>query len=90
MKNEKLNFDEKQKLTYGFETYCVELLQEIHLLLFGDCDNWALYNIRRILVNIVCNAAERYGITTDSAKKERDEFLKRLELLEKKECCSND
>ena len=90
MKNEKLNFDEKQKLTYGFESYCIELLQESHLLLFGDCDDWALYNIRRILVNIVCMAAERYGITTDSAKKEREEFLKRLGLFEKKEGGEND
>ena len=29
-------------------------------------------------------AAERYGITTDSAKKEREEFLKRIGIFEQK------
>lgn len=38
----------------------------------------------------VCMAYERYGITTEYAKKERDEFLERLRLLEEKEGGAND
>lgn len=90
MKKKKMTFEEKQKLIYGFESFGVNLLQQSEVFLFGDCDNWALSNIRRTLVDIVCMAAERYGITTDYAKKERDEFLERLGLLEKKEGGAND
>lgn len=89
-KEKKLTFEEKQKLIYGFESFGVNLLQESEIFLFGDCDNWALGNIRRTLVDIVCMAAERYGITTECAKKERDEFLERLGILEKKEGGAND
>lgn len=89
-KEKKLTFGEKQKLIYGFVGFGVNLLQESEIFLFGDCDNWALGNIRRTLVDIVCMAAERYGITTDYAKKEREEFLKSLELLEEKEGGAND
>mgnify|MGYP007112549239 CR=1 FL=1 len=76
MKNKKFTFEEKQKLIYGLESFGVDLLQQSELFLFGDSDDWALGNIRRTLVNIVCMAADRYGITTDYAKKEREEFLK--------------
>lgn len=90
MKKKKMTFEEKQKLIYGFVSFGVKLLQESEIFLFGDCDNWALCNIRQTLVDIVCMAAERYGITTDYAKKEREEFLKSLELLEKMEGGAND
>lgn len=90
MKKKKMTFEEKQKLIYGFETFGVSLLQQSEVFLFGDCDNWALGNIRRTLIDIVCMAAERYGITTDYAKKNREEFLKNLKLLEKKEGGAND
>lgn len=76
MKKKKMTFEEKQKLIYGFECFGVDLLQESEVFLFGDCDDWALGNIRRTLIDIVCMAAERYGITTDYAKKDREEFLK--------------
>lgn len=76
MKKKKMTFEEKQKLIYGFESFGVDLLQESEVFLFGDCDDWALGNIRRTLIDIVCMAAERYGITTDYAKKDREEFLK--------------
>lgn len=80
MKKKKMTFEEKQKLVYGFESYGVNLLQQSHVFLFGDsdCDGWALNNIRRTLVDIVCMAAERYGITTDYAKKDREEYINRL------------
>lgn len=90
MKKKKITFEEKQKLIYGFESFGVNLLQQSEVFLFGDCDNWALDNIRRTLVDIVCMAADRYGITTDYAKKEREEFLKRIGHLEKKEGGAND
>ena len=90
MKEKKITFEEKQKLVYGFETFGVNLLQQSEVFLFGDCDKWALGNIRRTLVNIVCMAAEKYGITTEYAKKEREEFLIRLGLSEKKEGGEND
>lgn len=83
MKEKKMTFEEKQKLVYGFESFGVNLLKQSEVFLFGDCENWALQNIRRTLVNIVCMAAERYGITTDYAKKDNEEYLKRLGLLEK-------
>lgn len=84
-KEKKLTFEEKLELVSGFDRFGVELIKHYELFLFGDSDNWVLGNIRRTLVNIVCMAAEIYGITTDSAKKDRDEFLKRLGLLEEKE-----
>lgn len=90
MKKKKMTFEEKQKLIYGFESFGVNLLQQSEVFLFGDCDNWALDNIRRTLVDIVCMAADRYGITTDYAKKEREEFLIRLRLFGKKEGGAND
>lgn len=90
MKKKKMTFEEKQKLVYGFESFGVNLLQQSEVFLFGDCENWALQNIRRTLVNIVCMAAERYGITTDYAKKDNEEYLKRLGLLEKMEGNEND
>ena len=90
MKKKKMTFEEKQELVYGFETFGVNLLQQSEVFLFGDCDNWALGNIRRTLVNIVCMAAERYGITTEYAKNEREEFLIRLGLSGKKEGGEND
>ena len=90
MNKKKMTFEEKQKLVYGFETFGVNLLQQSEVFLFGDCDNWALGNIRRNLVNIVCMAAERYGITTEYAKNEREEFLIRLGLSGKKEGGEND
>lgn len=82
MKNKKFTFEEKQELISGFESFGVNLLQQSELFLFGDSDQWALGNIRRTLVNIVCMAADRYGITTDYAKKEREEFLKKIGLWE--------
>lgn len=90
MKKKKMTFEEKQKLIYGFESFGVNLLQQSEVFLFGDCDNWALDNIRRTLVDIVCMAADRYGITTDYAKKDREEFLKWIGLLEKMEGGAND
>lgn len=90
MRKKKMTFEEKQKLIYGFESFGVNLLQQSEVFLFGDSDNWALSNIRRTLVDIVCMAAERYGITTDYAKKDREEFLKRLGLWEKMEGGEND
>lgn len=86
----KMTFEEKQKLIYGFDSFGVNLLQQSEVFLFGDSDNWALDNIRRTLVDIVCMAAERYGITTDYAKKYREEYLKRLRLWEKMEGRAND
>lgn len=79
-----MTFEEKQKLIYGFDSFGVNFLQQSEVFLFGDCENWALENIRRTLVDIVCMAAERYGITTDYAKKEREEFLKRIGIFEQK------
>ena len=80
----KWTFEEKQKLIYGFERCGVDLLQQSEVFLFGNCENRALEYIRRTLVDIVCMAAERYGITTDYAKKEREEFLKRIGIFEQK------
>ena len=90
MKKKKMTFEEKQKLIYGFESFGVNLLQQSELFLFGDCDQWALNNIRETLVKIVCMAADRYGITTDSAKKEREEFLKRIGCWNVEEGGEND
>lgn len=90
MKEKKMTFEEKQKLIYGFENFGVNLLQQSEVFLFGDCESWALQNIRRTLVDIVCMAAERYGITTDYAKKDREEYLIRLGLFGKKEGGEND
>lgn len=90
MKKKKMTFEEKQKLVYGFESFGVNLLQQSEVFLFCDCENWALQNIRRTLADIVCMAAERYGITTDYAKKEREEYLIRLGLFGKKEGGEND
>lgn len=81
-KEKKFTFEEKQQLIYGLESFGVDLLQQSELFLFGDSDDWTLGNIRRILVNIVCMAADRYGITTEYAKKEREEFLKKIGLFE--------
>lgn len=83
-KEKKFTFEEKQKLIYGFESFGVNLIEQSALFLFGNSDEWALSNIRQTLVNIVCMAAERYGITTDYAKKEREEFLKRIGIFEQK------
>ena len=82
-KEKKFTFEEKQQLIYGLESFGVDLLQQSELFLFGDSDDWTLGNIRRTLVNIVCMAADRYGITTEYAKKEREEFLKKIGLFEK-------
>lgn len=81
----KFTFEEKQELISGFESFGVDLLQQSEVFLFGDCDQWALNNIRETLVKIVCMAAERYGITTDYAKKDREEYFKRIGLWEKME-----
>lgn len=78
MKNKKMTFEEKQKLIYGFESFGVNLIEQSSIFLFGDSDKWALNNIRSTLVDIVCMAAERYGITTDYAKKDREEYINRL------------
>ena len=86
----KFTFEEKQELISGFKSIGVELIQQSELFLFGDCENWALQNIRRTLVDIVCMAAERYGITTDSGKKEREEFLKRIGCWNVEEGGAND
>ena len=85
IKKKKLTFEEKQELISGFESFGVNLLQQSEVFLFGDCvvEEWALTNIKQTLVDIVCMAADRYGITTDYAKKEREEYLKRLELWKK-------
>lgn len=90
MNKKKMTFEEKQELVCGFESFGISLLQQSELFLFGDSDNWALGNIRRTLVNIVCMAAERYGITTEYAKNEREEFLIRLGLSGKNEGGEND
>jgi hypothetical protein len=90
MNKKKMTFEEKQKLVYGFETFGVNLLQQREVFLFGDFDSWALRNIRRTLVDIVCMAAERYGITTEYAKNEREEFLKGLDIPEKRKAREND
>lgn len=90
MGKKKFTFEEKQRLIYGFESFGVNLLQQSEVFLFSDCEEWALDNIRRTLIDIVCMAAERYGITTDYAKKDREEFLKNLKLWEKKEGGAND
>lgn len=90
MKKKKMTFEEKQELISGFESFGVNLLQQSEVFLFGDCENWALQNIRRTLVDIVYMAAERYGITTDYAKKDREEFFKSLEFLKKNEGGAND
>ena len=90
MRKKKITFEEKLELVSGFDSFGVELIKHYELFLFGDSDYWTLGNIRRSLVNIVCMAAERYGITTDYAKKDREEFLKRLGLLEKMEGGAND
>jgi hypothetical protein len=66
------------------------LLQQREVFLFGDFDSWALRNIRRTLVDIVYMAAERYGITTEYAKNEREEFLKGLDIPEKRKAREND
>lgn len=83
-KEKKITFEEKQKLIYGFESFGVNLIEQSALFLFGNSDKLTLSNIRQNLINIVCMAAERYGITTDSAKKEREEFLKRIGIFEQK------
>ena len=90
MKRKKITFEKKQALVRGFERFGIELLQKSALFLFGDCDEWALDNIRRTLVDIVCMAAERYGITTDYAKKDNEEFLKKIGLWEEKKGGAND
>lgn len=90
MKEKKMTFEEKQELVYGFESFGVNLLQQSEVFLFGDCENWALQNIRHTLVDIVCIAADRYGITTDYAKKEREEFLKRIGCWNVEEGGEND
>lgn len=89
-KEKKLTFEEKLELVSGFDSFGVELIKNYELFLFGDSDEWTMDNIRRSLVKIVCMAYERYGITTECAKKERDEFLERLGILEKKEGGAND
>lgn len=89
-KEKKLTFEEKLELVSGFDSFGVELIKNYELFLFGDSDEWTMDNIRRSLVKIVCMAYERYGITTEYAKKERDEFLERLGLLEEKEGGAND
>ena len=89
-KEKKMTFEEKQKLIYGFESFGVSLIEQSKILLFCDSEAWALDNIRRTLVDIVCMAAERYEITTDYAKKDREEYLKRIGFLEKKEGGAND
>ena len=89
MTKKKFTFEEKQELVSGFESFGVELIQQSELFLFGDCDQWSLDNVREILVKIVCMAADRYGITTDSAKKEREEFLKRIGCWNVKEGGAN-
>lgn len=88
-KEKKFTFEEKQKLIYGFESFGANLIEQSALFLFGNSDKWALSNIRKTLVNIVFMAfvfmaSERYGITTDYAKKEREEFLKRIGIFEQK------
>lgn len=90
MKKKKMTFEEKQELIYGFESFGIELIQQSELFLFGDCEQWALNNIRETLVKIVCMAADRYSITTDSAKKEREEFLKRIGCWNVEEGGEND
>lgn len=86
----KFTFQEKQKLVFGFESFGVHLIEQSELFLFCDSDEWALGNLRRTLVDIVCMAADRFGITTDYAKKEREEFLKRIGLWEEMEGGAND
>lgn len=89
-KEKKFTFEEKQQLVYGFESFGVNLLQQSELFLFCDSDQWALNNLRQTIINIVCVAADRFGITTESAKKEREEYLKKIGLWEEKKGVAND